>query len=436
MKCSFTLKSYKSKSLKGNLKIPADKSISIRALIIASYCIGTTKIFNLLESDDVLNTLNVLREIGIKIKKCKGFYEVHGSGGYYKEPTKELFFGNSGTGVRLMTGLLASSNLNAVLTGDKSLSSRPMHRIIEPLKKMNIEVGNNNGLLPLFIFKNNNNILPYDHKLLIGSAQVKSSILLASLGLRGKTTIFETLPSRNHTEIMLKYLGAKIVVRKNKISLSSPNFLEPKDIIVPGDFSSAAFVIVATLITLDSHVEIKEVGLNYFRVGLIEVLRKMNADISINNKKIVNGETVGDIIVKSSNLNAVNVSGKIVPRMIDEYPILFVAASFAYGKSKFKGLSELKVKESNRLKVMHDSLKKLGVNILMGTDFVEIVGKKTYNCNEIVETFEDHRIAMSSLVFGMASNGSVKIDDMSMISTSFPNFKDIFGKIGAKIKTE
>ena len=434
MKYSFTLKSYKSKCLEGNLTVPADKSISIRALILASYCVGSCKIFNLLESDDVLNTLKVIKKLGVKIEKKKKYYLIHGNGGYYEEPQTELYFGNSGTGVRLLTGLLSSNNLNATLTGDSSLSSRPMLRIIKPLEKMNLIFEHNNGFLPIKIKKNNNYTLPCNYKLTSGSAQVKSAILLASLGAAGKTTILEKIGSRDHTEIMLKYLGAKININSEKISLESPNFLKPKDIHIPGDFSSASFLIVAGLIIFQSKIIIKDVGLNYFRIGLIDVLMKMNAKIKITNKRKLNGEDVGDIEVLSSKLKGVNFTGKISPRMIDEYPIVFVAASFASGTSNFKGLGELKVKESNRLKVMYETLKSLGVKIKMGDNHIEIEGGKNYNCDAKIKTFDDHRIAMSSLVFGMASNGSVEIDDMSMINTSFPNFKETFEELGAKIK--
>ena len=434
MKYPFTLKSYKSKCLAGNLSVPSDKSISIRALILASYCIGTCKIFNLLESDDVLNTLEVIKKLGIKIERKKKYYIIHGNGGHYEEPITELYFGNSGTGIRLMAGLLSSSNLNATLTGDNSLSSRPMLRIIKPLEKMNLIISHNKGFLPLKIKKNNNFTLPCNHILTSGSAQVKSAILLASLGAAGKTTILEKIGSRNHTEIMLKYLGAKISKKGEKISLESPNFLKSRDIYIPGDFSSAAFLIVAGLIISRSKITLKDVGLNYYRIGLIDVLKKMNARINIKNKRKLNDEEIGDLEVFSSNLKGVSFAGKISPRMIDEYPIVFIAASFASGTSVFKGLGELKVKESNRLKVMYETLKLLGVKIKMGDSHIEIEGSENYNCNAKIKTFDDHRIAMSSLVFGMASNGSVEIDDMSMINTSFPNFKETFEGLGAKIK--
>ena len=267
-----------------------------------------------------------------------------------------------------------------------------------------------------------------------GSAQIKSAILLAGLNLKGTTTVKENIPSRDHTEIMLKHFGANISKKKNIIKLQSPNLLKANDIDIPGDFSSAAFIIVATLITKNSNSTIKDVGLNFFRTGLIDVLKKMQANITLKNKRYQNGELVGDIVVKSSNLFSITVNKTISPRLIDEYPILFVAASYAQGKSKFYGLDELKLKESDRLKSMSQALKDAGVEILEKNNSLEISGKKQNKGGNQVQTNLDHRIAMSMLVFGMASKEPVKIDDMKMIKTSFPNFKKIFNYLGAKIE--
>ena len=287
-KNTFTLKSMKSKCLTGKLSVPADKSISIRALLISSICFGNTKISNLLESEDVKNTLNGLKQLGVKIWKKGSQFEVFGQGGVFEDPQKELFLGNSGTGLRLLIGLLSTRNVNVDFKGDQSLSSRPMMRIIEPLKKMNVSLTHNNGYLPIKIQKM---MFFSTHKIFIeiGSAQVKSAILLAALNLSGTTTVKEKFPSRDHTEILLKYLGADIKKEKYhhfKIS----NFLKPKNIFVPGDFSSAAFLIVAALITKESKIIIENVGLNFFRTGLLEVLKKMNAKIDVSKKKLINGE--------------------------------------------------------------------------------------------------------------------------------------------------
>jgi 3-phosphoshikimate 1-carboxyvinyltransferase len=435
MKNPFTLKSSKSKSLNGIIYVPTDKSISIRALIISSLCLGNSKIFDLLESEDVKNTMKSLKKLGIKIIKKKKYYEIYGNGGVFEEPSDSLYLGNSGTGVRLLTGLLSSRGIKIILTGDKSLSSRPMKRIIEPLELMNLTVEHNKGCLPLIIKNNKKKIpLPIKYDLNIGSAQIKSAILLASTNIKGTTTIIEKFPSRNHTEIMLKFFGADIKINKRKITISSPNFLKPKALKVPGDFSSAAFLIVATLITKNSSLIIKDVGLNFYRTGLIDILKKMNAKISLKNKHMTNGEWIGDIHVSSSRLISTSVNKTIIPRLIDELPILFVAASFAKGTSKFTGLEELKFKESDRLNSMAIALKDSGVIIKQKSTSLMISGGSSQPGGSIIKTFNDHRIAMSMLVFGLASENKIIIDDEKMIKTSFPNFKEIFNSVGAKIE--
>ena len=433
MKNSFTLLSTKSKSLKGKLSVPGDKSISIRALLLSSICFGNSKISNLLESDDVLNTLKSLKSLGIKIIKKKKIFEVYGNGGVFSQPSKDLYLGNSGTGLRLLAGLLSTRNINVSFSGDKSLSSRPMMRIIEPLQKMNISIEHNNGFLPLKIFNNNDFSIPINFSLKLGSAQVKSAILLAGLNTIGTTIIDEKLPSRDHTEILMKYLGAKIIKNKTKILLESPNFLKPKDIFIPGDFSSAAFIIVAVLITKNSQVTIENVGLNFFRTGLLEVLKKMKAKIKIFNKRKVNGELIGDLMVLSSNLFSISINSKIVPRLIDELPILFVAASFAKGTSTFSGIEELKFKESDRLTTMAEALRNAGVKLQLKENSLSIKGNKKQKGGNLVLTKHDHRIAMSMLIFGLAAEEKIKIDDKSMIKTSFPNFKEIMQTINARI---
>ncbi len=434
IKNTFTLKSLKSKCLSGKLSVPADKSISIRALLISSICFGNIKISNLLESEDVKNTLNCLKQLGVKILKKGSQFEVFGQGGVFEDPQKELFLGNSGTGLRLLIGLLSTRNINVNFTGDKSLSSRPMMRIVEPLKKMNVSLTHNNGYLPIQIQKNDDFSLPLKYSLEIGSAQVKSAILLAALNLSGTTKVKEKFPSRDHTEILLKYLGAEIKKEKNIITLKSPNFLKPKNIFVPGDFSSAAFLIVAALITKESKITIENVGLNFFRTGLLEVLKKMKAKINVSKKKLINGEPVGNIIVESSNLISTKVDSEISPRLIDEFPILFVAASFASGKSTFKGLEELKFKESDRLKTMIDALKNAGVELDLKKGSLEVIGNKTQKGGNYVITKSDHRIAMSMLIFGLAAEKSITIDDSSMIKTSFPEFKETMNIINASIR--
>ena len=434
MKKSFTLKSAKSKSLNGIIYVPTDKSISIRALILSSICLGNSKIYNLLESEDVLNTLKSLKILGVKILKKKGFHEIYGNGGIFKNPNKNLYLGNSGTGLRLLTGLLASRNLDITLTGDRSLSSRPMKRIIDPLERMNLTIQHNNGNLPLRILDDKSKIpIPINYKLTVGSAQVKSAILLAGTNIKGDTIINEKFPSRDHTERMLKCLGADISTLGNKIILKSPVILKPQDLFIPGDFSSAAFLIVATLITKNSQITLKNIGLNYYRTGLLDVLIKMNANLKVENKKIINEETIGDISVSSSKLISTKIDKKIIPRLIDELPVLFVAASFAKGTSVFSGLEELKFKESDRLSSMAKALSDAGVDVKIKKDSMIIKGNLFQDGGNEVKTFDDHRIAMSMLIFGLASTKRIKVDDSEMIKTSFPNFKEIIKKVGGNI---
>jgi len=309
-----------------------------------------------------------------------------------------------------------------------------MKRIIEPLEKMNLTIQHNNGNLPLRISDDKSKVpLPINYKLTVGSAQVKSAILLAGTNIKGDTIIKEEFPCRDHTERMLKFFGADISTLRNKIILKSPVILKPQDLFIPGDFSSAAFLIVATLITKNSQITLKNIGLNYYRIGLLDILKKMNANFKVENKKIINEEIIGDISVSSSKLISAKIDKKIVPRLIDELPVLFVAASFARGTSVFSGLEELKFKESNRLGSMAKALSDAGVNVKIKKNSMIIEGNSFQDGGNEVKTFDDHRIAMSMLIFGLASTKPIKVDDSEMIKTSFPNFKEIVEKVGGNI---
>jgi len=309
-----------------------------------------------------------------------------------------------------------------------------MKRIIEPLAKMNLTIQHNNGNLPLRILDDKSKIpIPINYKLTVGSAQVKSAILLAGTNIKGDTIINEKFPSRDHTEKMLKCFGADISTHRNRIILKSPVILKPQDLFIPGDFSSAAFLIVATLITKNSQITLKNIGLNYYRTGLLDVLIKMNANLKVENKKIINEETIGDISVSSSKLISTKIDKKIIPRLIDELPVLFVAASFARGTSVFSGLEELKFKESDRLSSMSKALSDAGVDVKIKKDSMIIKGNLFQDGGNEVKTFDDHRIAMSMLIFGLASKKRIKVDDSEMIKTSFPNFKEIIKKVGGNI---
>ena len=426
MKKIITLKSFKSKSLNGIINVPGDKSISQRALMFGSLCYGSVKIYGLLKSTDVLNTLKSLKSLGTKIVLNKKSCEVFGTGGVYSKPKKTLDFGNSGTGVRLMMGMLSTRIDSISFTGDSSLRKRPMLRIIEPLQKFGANFSHNNGLLPIKIQKSNF-LSPAEIDINIGSAQIKSAVILASLNLNGTTVVNELYPSRDHTEILLNHFGAKLKIKKkkdtNKIFIDGPVILNNKDINVPGDFSSAAFIIVSCLICKNSDVTIKSVGINFFRIGLLEVIKKMNGNIFILKKWEENGEKFADIRVKSSELTGCKVNGKISTRLIDEYPILFVAASFAKGSTTFTNLSELKFKESNRLSSMAEALKKSGVNLEEKKDSIKIYGSGSQKGGCKIKTYGDHRIAMSFSILSLLYGNKLIIDDESCISISYPDFK-------------
>ncbi len=437
MKKINTLKSFKSKSLNGIINVPGDKSISHRALIFLSLSYGSAKIKGLLESTDVFNTCKSLQKLGVKIIKKGSNYEVFGNGGVFQNPKKELNLGNSGTGVRLMIGMLASRNVIAKFKGDKSLTKRPMLRILKPLKKLGAYIEHKNGFLPLEVRKSEF-LLPSTINETIGSAQVKSAVILAALNIIGTTTVNEKIPSRNHSEILLNYLGANLKIMSvktgKKIQINGPIILHPRNIIVPGDFSSASFLIVACLLCKNSKIIIKSVGINFYRVGLLEVLKKMGGKISLKNKKVENGEKIADIEVESSQLSGQTVGGEISVRLIDEYPILFVAASFAKGTTIFKNLEELKFKESDRLNSMAEALRASGVRLKLNKNSITIFGNKIQKGGCVIKTSKDHRIAMSMLIFGMLSNEPIQVDEIQMIKTSFPGFFELFKKIGANIK--
>ena len=367
----------------GTINIPGDKSISHRALIIGSQATGIVKVSNLLESADVFSTMNALRKFGVHIIKRGKDYHVYGLVvGGLREYNGTINCGNSGTTARLMMGLLSTYPITINFIGDKSLSKRPMARVINLLKEFGANaLPENKNTMP-FKFLGSYVGLQNDQKLNVPSAQLKSAWCLAALNTKGISTLEERFETRDHTEIMLKYLNANIKVKKSKnkkiISIFGKTPIDAKDISVPGDISSAAFMIILALISKNSNVTIKNVLLNPTRTGILDVLKKMKAKIKIKNKKTVCGEIVGDIEAKSSNLKATIVPEKMAPRLIDEYPILFIAACFAKGTSNFKGIEELRVKESDRIKSMEDGLKPLGVKVSSTKSSVKITGTNSF----------------------------------------------------------
>jgi 3-phosphoshikimate 1-carboxyvinyltransferase len=413
----------------GTINIPGDKSISHRALIIGSQATGIVKVSNLLESADVFSTMNALRKFGVHITKRGKDYHVYGLVvGGLKEYNGTINCGNSGTTARLMMGLLSTYPITINFTGDKSLSKRPMARVINLLREFGANaLPENKNTMP-FKFLGSYVGLQNDQKLNVPSAQLKSAWCLAALNTKGISTLEERFETRDHTEIMLKYLNANIKVKKSKnkkiISIFGKTPIDAKDISVPGDISSAAFMIILALISKNSTVTIKNVLLNPTRTGILDVLKKMKAKITIKNKKTICGEVVGDIEAKSSNLKATVVSEKMAPRLIDEYPILFIAACFAKGTSNFKGIEELRVKESDRIKSMEDGLKPLGVKISSTKNSAKITGTNSFKLNKQIkiDAKGDHRIAMSFYVLSQVLNKSFKIKDFNYVKTSFPSF--------------
>ncbi|MBI0163614.1 3-phosphoshikimate 1-carboxyvinyltransferase [Bartonella sp. M0283] len=435
-------KSKKSADLSGHIRIPGDKSISHRSLMFGALASGQTRISGLLEGDDVIHTANAMRAMGAKIKKDNDVYVIHGTGnGCLLEPEQPLDFGNAGTGARLTMGLVGTYAMKTRFIGDASLSKRPMGRILDPLRLMGVQVEASEGdRLPLTLWgavtPN-----PITYRVPMASAQVKSAVLLAGLNTPGITTVIEPVMTRDHTEKMLVGFGADLEVETDNdgvryIHLEGQGELHGQDITVPGDPSSAAFPIVAALITEGSDITIENVLLNPTRTGLITTLLEMGADISFENKRQTGGEEVADIRVRSSRLKGVKVPKERAPSMIDEYPVLAVAAAFAEGKTIMEGLAELRVKESDRLSAVANGLKINGVDCEEGKDFLIVTGEPSAKNigGGTVTTHLDHRIAMSFLVLGLGAEKPVTIDDKRMIATSFPEFMGLMAKLGAHIE--
>ena len=421
----------KSPPLNGTVTVPGDKSISHRALMLSALAVGESRIEGLLEGHDVLATAAAMRAMGADIIRGEGrIWHVHGVGvGGLLQPATALDMGNSGTSTRLLMGLAASHAITATFIGDASLSKRPMGRVIEPLSLMGADITPSpGGRLPLMV-RGACPAVPITYTLPVASAQVKSAILLAGLNTPGITRVIEPVPTRDHSERMLAGFGAELSVESDSagvrtIAIRGEAELKPQNIIVPGDPSSAAFLVVAALLVPGSSVTIANVGLNETRAGLFKVLRAMGADIAEAQPRLVGGEPVADLIVTHSALTGITTDPAIVPSMVDEFPILFIAAALAKGRSVFRGLEELRVKESDRIAVMAKGLRAIGVTveelpdglIIEGRDGDPLPGSAT------IAAELDHRIAMSFAVDGLVSQASVTIDDISPVATSYPDF--------------
>ena len=430
------LTSYQTKFLNGEVICPGDKSISQRIVILGSLLNCDMKIKGFLNAHDPNSTLNALNKIGAAIKKEEDKVFLQKRKNSFKSSLEDLDLGNSGTGIRLMMGLISGLQIKARLIGDKSLSNRPMLRVIKPLQEMGALIKSNKGKAPIEILESSiRNDFVY--KMPIASAQVKSSLMLASLASHNSITIYEPKITRNHTERMIEYFGGKLEYSKNKngfIKLNKSNLKPKKNYSVVGDFSSASFIIVATLIARQSEVLIKNVGLNPTRNGLIKVLSMMDANIEIKNQKLICNEESGDILVKSSNLKGIEVPEELIPNIIDEIPILSIAAAFAEGFTSIKNASELRVKESDRLNAISAGLDKLKIKHDVFNDGILIEGNDDLvDFDGYIDSFDDHRIAMSFLIAGIRSKKGISVKNCQNIETSFPGFKATMTKLGMKI---
>ena len=432
--------SKRSNNLQGTVSCPGDKSISQRSVIIGSLLEEDIQISGFLFAEDPLSTIGALRNLGHEIEINDDMVLVKNSRKNIYDKKVFCNLGNSGTGFRLISGLIAGQEINAELTGDDSLCKRPMNRIINPLNEMGAKIKSNKGCAPL-IFNKSQLVKEFLYEMPIASAQLKSCLLLAAISSNMKLTLHENKVSRDHTERMLKYFGANIITKKyadeQDIILETDNKLIGKDYSVVGDFSSASFLIVAALITKDSSITIKNVGINETRCALIEILKKMGADINIKNRSICCDEEVADIEVSSSALCGVSIEEESIPKIIDEIPILSIAACFAKGETSIIGAGELRFKESDRLMAIEEGLNKIGVSYKSSDDSIVIMGNRDLNISKEVniESFGDHRIAMSFLIAGLRFDSEVHVNDCKNIDTSFPSFFETFSSLGADIKT-
>jgi len=425
--------------LSGRIQVPGDKSISHRALIMGALATGTTRITGLLEAEDVMATAQAVAALGAEVERSNGAVAVKGQGvGGLRAPPAALDFGNSGTGSRLMLGVVAGHDMQVEFTGDASLRRRPMGRVLAPLAAMGLQTDadEDHATLPLVV-RGTCDLLPIVYDLPVPSAQVKSAVLLAGLHAPGRTTVVEPVAARDHTERMLIYFGAEISVEDRgagarAVTVGGDAELHGASIAVPGDPSSAAFMIAASLISPGSDIVVEGVLLNPTRSGFIQTLREMGASVEVLDRRDEGGEPVGDLRVRTSALKGVRVPPDRAPTMIDEYPVLACLAAFAEGETRMEGLAELKVKESDRLAATVAGLAACGVSARIEGDDLIVAGRGEVKGGGLVETHMDHRIAMAFLTLGLGARAPVTVDDTSMIATSFPDFTKLMTKLGAQ----
>lgn len=416
----------KIKKAVGQIKVPGDKSISHRAVMLGSLANGVTEISGFLKGADCLSTIDCFRKMGIDIDINGENVTVHGNGlRGLKKPDEMLYTGNSGTTTRLLCGILAGQNFDTSITGDASIQKRPMGRVVKPLSMMGAKI--ENEYCPLYI--TGTKLHGIDYKMPVASAQVKTAIILAGLYADGETVIHEIEKSRDHTELMLSAMGADLTVDNLDITVKPTNDLTAVNVDVPGDISSAAFFLVLGAIMPNSQITVTNVGINPTRTGIIDVLKDMGADITLENVHTSAGETVADITVRSSSLKGTTIGGDIIPRLIDELPIIAVAAVFADGQTVIKDAQELKVKETNRIRAVVDEFNKCGIDITETDDGMIINGGKSIHGADF-KTYGDHRMAMSLTVLAQLADGESTLDDSDCACVSYPTFFDDFYKLG------
>lgn len=420
------------KSVRGEITVPGDKSISHRAIMLGSIALGITTVKGLLRGEDNIATLDAFRAMGVDIRDEGEIVTIRGKGLHgLEEPADILDCGNSGTSMRLITGILAGQKFFSVLTGDQYLRKRPMKRVLDPLGRMGAEIFARAGgnLAPMAIVGKKLNGISYESP--ISSAQVKSAILLAGLYASGETRVVEPQISRDHSERMLRYFGADIELLPNGVKLRGERELQGGEVAVPGDISSAAFFIVAALLVPGSELLIRNVGINPTRTGILDILTAMGASLQTVNPRETSGEPVADLLVTSSRLKGIEIGGDLVPRSIDEFPVICIAAALAEGKTIIRDAHELRVKETDRIAAMARNLEKAGVIVTETADGMEIQGvEQIRGC--VADSFGDHRIAMSMLVAGLTTKDGVTVEDVECIATSFPNFTDLMEKVAVK----
>ena len=419
--------------LKGSIKVPGDKSISHRSIMLGSIATGITNISGFLEGEDSLATLNSFKEMGVQIKRQGSHVTINGVGMHgLRESSKPLNLGNSGTSIRLMSGLLSAQRFDSELCGDESLSKRPMARVIDPLREMGADISGPDSKPPLRI-KGGKKLSSLKYTLPVASAQIKSCLLLAGLYAEGKTHIIENGISRDHTERMLRGFGYKVNTSPGEVSILGRGSLKGCDIEVPSDISSSAFFMVAASIAEEADITLLAVNVNPTRTGVIDILQLMGANIELTNERLEAGELIADIRVRSANLKGIKIPENLVPLAIDEFPVIFIAASCAKGETILTGAKELRVKESDRIQVMADGLTSLGIENEVLEDGIKIIGGEFKEQVAPIKSHHDHRISMSFAVASVKSSYEINIDGVDNVKTSFPNFVELANSIGMDI---